>query len=79
MCLVFQVMPKNICKKNEYKYIYVGENLAMNFNTSNSVHNALMQSLTHKKNILNTQYKDIGLNEEDIKLLEQIKYNRGVV
>jgi hypothetical protein len=39
----------------------VGENLAMNFTSPESVHKALMFSPSHKKNILNGEYKDIGL------------------
>lgn len=48
-------------RRTEYDYIYAGENLAMNFNTANAVHAALMKSESHKKNILSDKYKDIGL------------------
>ena len=44
-----------------YPYLFVGENLAMNFTSAESAHNALMQSPSHKKNILNEKYSDIGL------------------
>jgi len=44
-----------------YPYLFIGENLAMNFTSAESVHNALMQSPSHKKNILNEKYSDIGL------------------
>lgn len=47
--------------RGEYKYLYVGENLAMNFTTAKSVHQALMKSPSHKKNIMNERYSDIGL------------------
>lgn len=47
--------------RNEYAYLYVGENLAMNFSSAQNVHQALMQSPTHKKVILNGNYRDLGL------------------
>ncbi|MEA3449845.1 MAG: CAP domain-containing protein [Patescibacteria group bacterium] len=46
--------------RKDYAYIYVGENLAMNFTTAQSVHRALMNSPSHKKNILNERYTDVG-------------------
>lgn len=48
--------------KNNYDYSNAGENLAMNFNSADIAHLALMQSPTHKKNILNPKYKDIGVS-----------------
>jgi hypothetical protein len=47
--------------RTEYDYIYAGENLAMNFTAAESVHAALMNSESHKKNILSEKYNDIGL------------------
>jgi len=49
-----------ISRKN-YPYIFVGENLAMNFTSADAVHTALMNSPSHKKNILNERYTDMGL------------------
>ena len=54
-------MPWDWINRNEYAYLYAGENLAMNFTTANSVHQALMLSESHKKNILNSRYSDIGI------------------
>ncbi len=45
-----------------YKYKYAGENLAVGFNTSSAVVDAWMKSPTHKDNILNSKYKDIGIS-----------------
>ncbi len=53
--------PWDWINRDNYKYLLVGENLAMNFTTPESVHKALMLSPSHKKNILNKEYKDIGL------------------
>lgn len=47
--------------RTDYDYIYAGENLAMNFTTAESVHAALMNSESHKKNILSDRYLDVGV------------------
>lgn len=44
-----------------YNYLYAGENLAKDFGDSVGVVNAWMDSPTHRANILNDKYKDIGL------------------
>lgn len=45
-----------------YSFIKIGENLAMgNFATSREVVTAWMNSPTHKKNILDPQYREIGV------------------
>ncbi len=44
-----------------YKYLYAGENLARDFMDSDSVVEAWMNSPTHKDNLLNPNYKEIGL------------------
>ncbi|MFH1413178.1 MAG: CAP domain-containing protein [bacterium] len=53
--------PWNWIDRGQYQYMLVGENLAMNFSSAQSAHNALMQSESHKKNILNDKYDDMGL------------------
>ncbi|MCK5357772.1 MAG: hypothetical protein KAJ48_05195, partial [Elusimicrobiales bacterium] len=47
--------------RGQYQYLFVGENLAMNFTTADSVHIALMNSPSHKQNILNDRYNDVGI------------------
>jgi hypothetical protein len=44
-----------------YNYIYAGENLARDFSNADSVVQAWMNSPTHKENILNNDYRDIGI------------------
>lgn len=44
-----------------YHFSYAGENLARNFSTSQDVVNAWMNSPTHKENIVNSHYTDIGM------------------
>lgn len=44
-----------------YSYKYAGENLARNFDTSISVVEAWLASPSHKANLLNASYEDIGM------------------
>lgn len=44
-----------------YKYRYAGENLARDFSNAQDAVNAWMSSPTHKENILNPKYKEIGI------------------
>ncbi len=53
--------PWDFIDRNAYPYLFVGENLAMNFTSAESAHQALMLSPSHKENILNERYRDIGL------------------
>lgn len=43
-----------------YDYSYAGENLAKNFNASSEVVEAWSKSPSHKENLLNPQYNEIG-------------------
>ena len=44
-----------------YNYQKAGENLAMDFATSEGIHNAWMASQTHQDNILKKDYKNIAI------------------
>ncbi len=62
-----------------YSYIYAGENLAKDFNDSESVVAAWMASPTHRDNLLNSKYQEIGmavvdgiLNGEETTLVVQM-------
>ncbi len=48
-----------------YKYQHAGENLARDFSSSKDVVNAWMASPSHKKNLLDKRYKDMGLAVKD--------------
>jgi len=48
-------------QKAGYKYHFAGENLAMNFTNSQSVSDAWLKSPTHRANILNSNYSEIGI------------------
>lgn len=55
------ITPWHWFEQSEYKYIYAGENLAVNFNRSEDVEEAWMNSPLHRANILNSRYKEIGI------------------
>jgi len=44
-----------------YNYHYAGENLGIGFVDSEEIHNAWNNSPTHKENLLNTNYNEIGI------------------
>ena len=46
---------------SEYDYLYLGENLAVKFKTSQGAVDAWMASPTHKANILSDKYIDTGI------------------
>jgi len=52
-------------KDNNYNYSYIGENLAIDFVTSEGVINAWLDSPAHKKNIINPRYQEIGIATVD--------------
>lgn len=43
-----------------YSYLFAGENLARDFGDSASVVNAWINSPTHRENLLNSRYRDVG-------------------
>jgi len=45
----------------DYQYLYAGENLARDFMNSDSVVEAWLASPTHRDNLLNSRYQEIGL------------------
>jgi uncharacterized protein YkwD len=48
-----------------YKFTYAGENLAKNFHSASDVVVAWMNSPTHRENLLNPHYTDIGMAVAD--------------
>jgi len=55
------VTPWQWIGQSGYDYSFAGENLAINFTDAKTQHEAFMQSESHKKNILNPKYKEIGV------------------
>ncbi|OGC38363.1 hypothetical protein A3K42_00575 [candidate division WWE3 bacterium RBG_13_37_7] len=54
------VEPWDFIVSQDYDYTYAGENLAKNFSSSLDVVKAWMESPSHRENVLNRNYKEIG-------------------
>lgn len=55
------VKPWDYILNSDYDFELAGENLAMDFETSKEIHYAWIQSPKHRTNILNPNFKDIGI------------------
>lgn len=55
------VTPWTFITNNGYSYLYAGENLARDFSHSSGVVEAWMNSPTHRDNLLNPKYQEIGV------------------
>lgn len=55
------VTPWQFIRNQNYEYSIAGENLAMGFSSAESVVNAWMNSPSHRANILNPEFQDIGV------------------
>ncbi len=55
------VSPWDWIDKSGYNYYYAGENLAMNFLDTEEVIKGWLNSPSHKENLLNKDYKDMGI------------------
>lgn len=53
--------PWKFISSSGYKFLYAGENLARNFQTSENVVRAWMGSASHRENILSPKYEEIGI------------------
>lgn len=53
--------PWSFMLSSGYKFSFAGENLARNFSNSEDVVKAWINSPTHKENIMNSKYQDIGV------------------
>jgi hypothetical protein len=59
------VTPWHWFEKAGYSFVYAGENLAVNYFDSESVDKAWLNSPTHKANIVNPKFKEIGISARD--------------
>jgi len=57
-------------EKGNYNYEYAGENLAMNYEDASEQHQAWMRSQTHRKNILNESFQDVGVAIVPVKVAD---------
>ena len=53
--------PWQFILQSGYTYAYAGENLAKGFSDSQSVHDAWMASPTHRANIMDSQFQEVGI------------------
>ncbi|MFA5925704.1 MAG: CAP domain-containing protein [Parcubacteria group bacterium] len=59
------VTPWHWIESENYDYAYAGENLAMDFTSAEKMNQAWLDSPTHRANILNEKYKDIGVSVKE--------------
>lgn len=57
----YGISPWVFIQSENYDYLYAGENLAMDFDTAEGVVSAWMASPSHRKNILNSDFDEIGV------------------
>jgi len=55
------ITPWHWLEVENYDYNYAGENLAMDFQSTNKMQNAWMASPTHRANILSQKYTEVGV------------------
>jgi hypothetical protein len=53
--------PWHFMREAGYDFIFAGENLAVNFDESESVNSAWLASPTHKANIVNNRFTEVGI------------------
>lgn len=53
--------PWDFINATGYNYVYAGENLAIGYNDNQEVMTAWLNSPTHRENILNPNYREIGI------------------
>lgn len=53
--------PWDFIKAAGYNYAYAGENLAIGYTSASELHQAWMNSPTHRENIMNGNFREIGL------------------
>ena len=59
---------KHFLLESDYNYLIAGENLAINYNDNKKIVEAWMNSRTHRENMLNPIFEDIGLYYEIINI-----------
>jgi len=57
----FGLTPWDFITNSGYDYLYAGENLAMDFDTSEGMVSSWMKSSAHRNNILNPEFDETGI------------------
>ncbi len=71
---VQKIQPWFFAERIGYQYEKFGENIALDYLSANSVHKAFMDSVGHKANILDENFKDVGVAIFPIESNEGLKY-----
>lgn len=74
----FGMTPWDFINKSGYKYLYAGENLAMDFSTAEGTVNGWMNSPKHRENILNPDYEDMGIGVSEGLYIENNKAHETI-
>lgn len=53
--------PWDFIKAAGYSYVYAGENLSIGYSDNTELHNAWMNSPTHRENIMSPNFREIGI------------------
>jgi hypothetical protein len=53
--------PWDFILSSGYNYVFAGENLAKDFTQASAIHSAWMASPTHKSNIINSNFQNVGI------------------
>jgi uncharacterized protein YkwD len=69
-----KIQPWFFVEEAEYQYEKFGENIALDYLSVNSVHKAFMDSIGHRKNILDENFKDVGVAIFSVETEEGLKY-----
>jgi len=75
----FGMTPWDFIDKSGYKYLYAGENLAMDFDTAEGTVNGWMNSPKHRENILNPDYEDMGIGVSEGSYVENNKAHETIL
>ncbi len=69
-----RIQPWLFAEKNGYRYQSFAENIATDYFSANSVHRAFMDSEGHRANILNDDFRDVGIAIVPMKIDDKINY-----
>ncbi len=69
-----KIQPWFFVEENNYRYEKFGENIALDYLSANSVHKAFMDSVGHRANMLDEDFKDVGVAIFPVETEEGVKY-----
>ncbi len=69
-----RIQPWFFAEKNSYRYQSFAENIATDYLSAKSVHRAFMDSDGHRANILNDDFRDVGIAIVPMRINDKINY-----